>query len=63
LFNDNGKHFIELDDIKGNKIRSFDAIGKQARIPGNDLAADIYIVKFYDANRQFISSAKIIVQK
>ncbi|HTA81771.1 MAG TPA: T9SS type A sorting domain-containing protein [Bacteroidia bacterium] len=62
VFNTNGKHYIELDDITGRKIESIECNGKQYKLSVNSLAKGIYFIRAYDEGMKYVATAKIVVQ-
>ena len=62
LFHEEGKHYLELDDLQGNKLRWISTTAIQYNIARDGLAAGLYILKFYDAEQHYISFAKVVVQ-
>jgi uncharacterized repeat protein (TIGR03803 family) len=63
LFGEDGKHYIEIDDMLGKKLRWLSTTSKQYTIERANMAAGMYMLKFYDANQHYVSSSKIMVQE
>lgn len=61
IFNEDGKHEVEIDDITGRELASFECNGKQSIIPLNDMAKGIYFVKSFNS-RNIISVSRLVVQ-
>jgi uncharacterized repeat protein (TIGR03803 family) len=61
VINDDGTHYIELDDISGRRLNLIKFNGTQYSLSRIGLADGIYIVKLYDDQREFISESKIVV--
>ncbi len=61
-FNEEGIHYIEIDNIEGQRIFSFKCDTQNYELQRGQLATGIYFVKIYDAQQSFISASKIIVQ-
>jgi streptogramin lyase len=62
VFNTNGKHYIELDDVTGRKIESMQCTGKQYELNRSGLAAGVYFVRAYDEGMKYVATAKVVVQ-
>lgn len=62
LFGEEGKHFIEIDDMQGKKLRWISTADKQYTITRNGLASGMYLLKFYDGSEHYLSTSKIVVQ-
>ncbi len=62
MFNENGKHFIEVDDVTGRKIASAECNEKEYTLQRNELSDGIYFVKVYDGQMNLLSTQKIVVQ-
>jgi uncharacterized repeat protein (TIGR01451 family) len=62
VFNTDGKHYLEVDDITGRKLESIECTGKQYQLSRNGLAPGVYFIRSYDAGQKFIATAKIVVE-
>lgn len=62
VFNDNGKHYIEVDDVTGRKLQIIECSGKQYELNRNGLAPGVYFIRSYDEGRKAIVGTKIIVE-
>jgi uncharacterized repeat protein (TIGR03803 family) len=62
VFASTGKHYVEVDNVLGEKLETIESIGKQCQISRNGNPPGVYFVKVYDANMKFIGSSKIIAQ-
>lgn len=61
-FNENGKHFLELDDLTGRKLQWIGCNGKEYTLNRGNLADGVYFVKLFDGQLKYITTNKIIVQ-
>jgi len=62
LFNEEGTHYVEIDDISGRQLKYITADGKRCEISRDNIAAGLYIVKVYDTNKHLQATTKIEVQ-
>ncbi len=62
VFDKNGRHYIEMDDVTGKKVKWIATDDMQCHISRDDLPAGAYFLRFFDGNQKMISTAKIIVQ-
>jgi|GEM_PF-6114911 hypothetical protein len=62
VFNTNGKHYLELDDITGRRIESMLCTGRQYELSRNGLAAGIYFIRAFDEGMKHVATAKVVVQ-
>jgi uncharacterized repeat protein (TIGR01451 family) len=62
IFNTDNKHYLEVDDITGRKIETFECSCKEYTLQRNNLAPGIYIIKAFDQEQKFIATAKIVVE-
>jgi len=60
-FGEDSKHYLELDDITGRKLRTIECNTAQYSINRDGLAQGIYLLKVYDGQMKYESSLKIIV--
>jgi hypothetical protein len=59
VFNTDGKHYLELEDVAGRIIETIECTGKQYVLVRNGLVSGIYFIKAYNERRQFIAISKI----
>ncbi len=62
VFNTDGTHYLELDDITGRRIENIVCTGKQYELSRNGLAQGIYFVRAYDEGMKYVATAKVVVQ-
>ncbi|HXP52862.1 MAG TPA: T9SS type A sorting domain-containing protein, partial [Bacteroidia bacterium] len=62
VFNTDGKHYLELDDITGRKIETLECTGRQYELQRNNLASGVYFIKAFDADKGFVATNKLVVQ-
>ncbi len=62
VFNTDGKHYIELDDMTGRKIETIECTGRQYELKRDNLASGIYFIRGYDEGFNYIATSKIVVQ-
>jgi uncharacterized repeat protein (TIGR03803 family) len=61
-FTEDGVHYIEMDNLEGEIIRSVKCNANSYLLQREQIAAGMYIVKTYDEEHSFITASKIIVQ-
>ncbi|HSY77794.1 MAG TPA: T9SS type A sorting domain-containing protein, partial [Bacteroidia bacterium] len=62
VFNTNGKHYLEINDITGRKIETIECAGNQYELYRNNLSAGIYFIKAFDQEQKYIVTTKIVIQ-
>ncbi len=62
VFNTDGKHYIEVDDMTGRVIENIECTGKQYELQRNNLAAGVYFIKAYSDDRSNVAITKIVLQ-
>jgi uncharacterized repeat protein (TIGR01451 family) len=62
VFNTDGTHFLELDDVTGRKIESMVCTGRQYELQRNNLAAGVYFIKAFNAEHIYMAIQKVVVQ-
>ncbi len=62
LFNKDGKHSLEIDDITGRKIKAIKCIGKQYILLRDGLVSGVYIIKATEDGYSYIFTSKLVVQ-
>ncbi len=62
VFNTDGTHYLELDDVTGRKIESIECTGKQYELNRNGLAQGIYFIRAYNEGMKYVATAKVVVQ-
>jgi len=62
VFNTDGKHYLEIDDITGRKLKTIECIGKQYELNRNGLAAGVYIIRSQAPGTDYIAITKIIIE-
>jgi uncharacterized repeat protein (TIGR01451 family) len=62
VFNNDGTHYLELDDVTGRKIESMECTGKQYELQRNNLAAGVYFIKAFDVEHKYMAIQKVVVQ-
>ncbi len=62
VFNTDGTHYLELDDVTGRKIESMECTGKQYELQRKNLAAGVYFIKAFDAEHKYVAVQKVVVQ-
>jgi uncharacterized repeat protein (TIGR01451 family) len=62
VFNSSGKHYVEVDDIAGRKLKAVECNGSQYELSSNGLAAGVYFIKVYDDTQKFIATTKIVIE-
>jgi len=61
LFSTPGKHYVELDDMNGQKLQWLECTNSQCQISRKSLATGVYIVKVYNSDMKPIASSKLVV--
>ncbi len=62
LFSSEGTKYVEMYTLTGEKIKSLSCNSTRCEISRDNLAAGMYLLKIFDANHNYISSSKIVVQ-
>ena len=62
LLNDDDKHYLEVDDLTGRKLRYIEFTGTQYELSAQDLAKGLYFVRVFDREKNVIGTTKIVVQ-
>ncbi len=62
LLNSEGKHYLELNDITGRKLKQIEFTGIQYELSAQDLAKGLYFVRVFDKDNNVIGTTKIVVQ-
>lgn len=62
LLNDDGIHYLEVDDLTGRKLKYIEFTGTQYELSAQDLAKGLYFVRVYDNEKNVIGTTKIVVQ-
>ena len=62
VFNTDGTHYLELDDLAGRKIESIQCHGKQYELLRKGLPAGMYFIKVYNESQQLIATSKLLIQ-
>jgi uncharacterized repeat protein (TIGR01451 family) len=62
VFNTDGTHYIELDDVTGRKIETMECSGRQYELQRNNLAAGVYFIKAFDTEHKYMAAQKVVVQ-
>lgn len=62
VFNIDGLHYLEVDDVTGRKLENIECNGKQYELNRKNLADGIYFIKAYDAEHKYIAVQKVVVQ-
>jgi uncharacterized repeat protein (TIGR01451 family) len=62
VFNTDGTHYLELDDVTGRKVESIECTGRQYELQRNNLAAGVYFIKAFDAEHAYMAVQKVVVQ-
>jgi uncharacterized repeat protein (TIGR01451 family) len=62
VFNTDGKHYLELDDMTGRVVESIECTGKQYELSGNNLAKGVYFIKAFNADRSNVAVTKVVLQ-
>lgn len=62
VFNNPAKHYLEVDDVTGRKLQWIECSGKEYQLQKGSLAPGIYFIRMFDANKQYTSTQKIVVQ-
>ncbi len=62
VFNTDGKHYLELDDITGRIIETMECTGRQYELQRNNLASGVYFIKAFDSGKGFMATSKLVVQ-
>jgi uncharacterized repeat protein (TIGR01451 family) len=62
VFNTDGLHYLEVDDVTGRKLESMECIGKQYEFSRKNLAGGVYFIKAFDAEHKYVAVQKIVVQ-
>ncbi|HTA83008.1 MAG TPA: T9SS type A sorting domain-containing protein [Bacteroidia bacterium] len=61
-FDDNSKHYLELIDITGRKLKQMEVTENKFDLQRQDLSNGIYIVNIYSSTKTYLSSLKVIIQ-
>ena len=62
VFNTNGKHYLEVDDITGRRIEAIECYGREYELSCNGLAPGLYFIRSFDEGGKNIATAKIVVE-
>ncbi len=62
VFNTDGKHYLEVDDMTGRTLEAIECTGKQYELSGNNLAKGVYFIKAFNADRNNIAVTKVVLQ-
>ena len=62
VFNTDGKHYLEINDVTGRTIEKIECTGKQYELSGNNLAKGVYFIKAYNADRSSVAVTKVVLQ-
>jgi uncharacterized repeat protein (TIGR01451 family) len=62
VFNTDGLHSLEVDDVTGRKLESIQCTGKQYELSRKNLADGVYFIKAFDAEHKYVAVLKFIVQ-
>lgn len=62
VFNNNGKHYLELNDMTGRRLKSIICEGSQYALHLNDIATGIYFIYSHDSENSPVSVKKIIIE-
>ncbi len=62
IFNTDGKHYLELDDMTGRVVESIECTGKQYELQRNNLATGVYFIKAYNDDRSNVAITKVVLQ-
>lgn len=62
IFNTLGKHYLEIDDVTGRRLKIINCTGKQYKLNSEGLDKGIYFLKAFDKNQRYISTIKLILQ-
>jgi len=62
LFNETGRHYIELYNITGQKIKTAECDDSSYELQRNELTAGIYFLRTLDQEQQYIATVKLVVE-
>ncbi len=62
VVNTDGKHYLELDDLTGRKLRYIEFTGNEYILNAQDLAKGLYFVRVFNNENNAIGTMKIVVQ-
>ncbi|HTA81351.1 MAG TPA: PKD domain-containing protein [Bacteroidia bacterium] len=62
VFNTDGKHYIEVNDVTGRTIEKIECTGKQYELSGNNLAKGVYFIKAFNADKSNVAVTKVVLQ-
>jgi hypothetical protein len=62
VVNSDYKHYLELDDITGRKLKWFEFTGNKCELFSMGLAPGMYFVRVFDTSNTLLGTSKIIVQ-
>jgi len=62
VFNTDGKHYLEIDDMTGRVIENIECTGKQYELQRNNLAAGVYFIKAYNVDKSSVAVTKVVLQ-
>ncbi|HTA81353.1 MAG TPA: T9SS type A sorting domain-containing protein [Bacteroidia bacterium] len=62
VFNTDGKHYIEVNDVTGRTIENIECTGKQYELSGNNLAKGVYFIKACNADKSNVAVTKVVLQ-
>jgi uncharacterized repeat protein (TIGR03803 family) len=62
VFNTDGLHYLEVDDVTGRKLESMECTGKQYEFSRKNLADGVYFIKAFDAEHKYVAVQKVVVQ-
>jgi uncharacterized repeat protein (TIGR03803 family) len=62
VFNTNGAHYLELDDVTGRKLETITCTGRQYTLNRNGLAVGLYFIKVLDPQMNNVAAIKVVVQ-
>ncbi len=63
LFNTHEKHYLEVDDLTGRKLKWIECSGTQYSLSMEGLSQGIYFLRAFDNNQHYISTQKLVVEK
>ncbi|HTA81352.1 MAG TPA: T9SS type A sorting domain-containing protein [Bacteroidia bacterium] len=62
VFNTDGKHYLEVNDVTGRTIEKIECTGRQYELSGNNLAKGVYFIKAFNCNKSNVAVTKVVIQ-